>query len=546
MTHGNLGLMTLDWLWLPGDILQALSIVDDTTVTAFYYPTPNDDEHVKCEPRYDEKHPERARQADIMLTPIPREMWKNVGRFVIRLLHEPGSLHQIAEFLADEDVSILNAECTRSGHRYATWNMLAWIEDPSKLLAKCKTLREPNPLRDKSTDDLIRSLEYLAHEIGEHYGNCLFRGINFTEPKPPVEHYPNNNDDCSPLSYFSNLAAARDEMVRKPNGDPYHINDFEPFTMHCRNGVLKSDEAKLKAILGHMGEDLSTTNLETCVIAEVDTKSYIIRVAIIPSKNLDSHIQVRVPYRRDVHTTSSAGFLKFMTMGLAPKQNPAKYNLWRVYNHTSVHSPEFEEGELVMFAEDKSLREGKKSHDEVVQDAKKFFEEEAKKLSEHLKHIHVSKPIIEPVKEVVRRKKIAERTTAGDYRFDVFISYAFADTFVAKDIFRRLEEVGLLPFMSEKTIEGGDIFSSEIRDALMDSRELCLLYTHSSQKSEWVTTEWGGAWLHGKHIVPFLMHDSDLKLPPRLQERAYYKYPQDLDAYIKEVDRRRRERKRDL
>ena len=51
--------------------------------------------------------------------------------------------------------------------------------------------------------------------------------------------------------------------------------------------------------------------------------------------------------------------------------------------------------------------------------------------------------------------------------------------------------LGLRVFMDEREVDPGEEFSEVIRQALVGSREMALLATANSLKSEWVTTEWG-------------------------------------------------------
>ena len=72
--------------------------------------------------------------------------------------------------------------------------------------------------------------------------------------------------------------------------------------------------------------------------------------------------------------------------------------------------------------------------------------------------------------------------------------------------------------MADKEIAGGDRFSEVILDALKDSREMCILFTSASQRSEWVTTEYGAAWALNRMITPILHGTTADELPPRLQQ----------------------------
>ncbi|MBC8353375.1 MAG: toll/interleukin-1 receptor domain-containing protein [Planctomycetes bacterium] len=53
-------------------------------------------------------------------------------------------------------------------------------------------------------------------------------------------------------------------------------------------------------------------------------------------------------------------------------------------------------------------------------------------------------------------------------------------------------------------MKGGDPFAQKIRQSLLSSRELCVLYTPNAKDSVWVSTEWGAAWALGMRITPIL------------------------------------------
>ena len=73
-------------------------------------------------------------------------------------------------------------------------------------------------------------------------------------------------------------------------------------------------------------------------------------------------------------------------------------------------------------------------------------------------------------------------------------------------------------FMSEKEIKPGSRWELDIKNALSNSKMMCILTTPSSIKSEWVTTEWAVAWAKNIRVVPILLHCSAEDLPERLRD----------------------------
>jgi hypothetical protein len=112
---------------------------------------------------------------------------------------------------------------------------------------------------------------------------------------------------------------------------------------------------------------------------------------------------------------------------------------------------------------------------------------------------------------------------------DVFVSYASPDQQEANVLFDAVTKAGGKAFLSSKLLSPGDDFAETIRSQLISSRELWLLVSPNSLKSEWVLTEWGAAWLAGKRIVPILHRCRPEDLPDRLRRLHcidFYAYPE--------------------
>ena len=126
------------------------------------------------------------------------------------------------------------------------------------------------------------------------------------------------------------------------------------------------------------------------------------------------------------------------------------------------------------------------------------------------------------------------RQKQGPFEYDIFLTYATADEKRAEQIRDALEAKGLSCFMSSKELSGGDNFSEVIRDALTTSREVCLLFSPNSAKSEWVLTEWGAAWAFKKRIVPILYRIDVVSLPERLKTLQVIDFS-DIEQYVSQA-----------
>lgn len=119
-------------------------------------------------------------------------------------------------------------------------------------------------------------------------------------------------------------------------------------------------------------------------------------------------------------------------------------------------------------------------------------------------------------RKVQIEERFRQEALKARYAYDVFLSYSSVDHEEALALHDKIVQSGHKVFMARKALTPGDDFAEEIRLALHGSRELWLLVSPSSSKSEWVISEWGAAWALAKRIVPILHRCSPESLPDRL------------------------------
>jgi len=134
------------------------------------------------------------------------------------------------------------------------------------------------------------------------------------------------------------------------------------------------------------------------------------------------------------------------------------------------------------------------------------------RLSERKKREYETWHKIEMEEEFKRMKQ------AEQFYYDVFLSYSEKDHLQAQAIHEKLEKAGARVFMAPKSLRAGDDFAEKIRKSLVGSSELWVILSPNSLNSEWVTTEWGAAWVLGKLIVPILFRCDIPQLPERLRK----------------------------
>lgn len=126
-------------------------------------------------------------------------------------------------------------------------------------------------------------------------------------------------------------------------------------------------------------------------------------------------------------------------------------------------------------------------------------------------------------------EELRRKWKEAELRYDVFISYSSADSNEANQLFEAVKGAGGRAFLSAKSLKPGGDFAEDIRESLIAARQLWLLVSPTSLKSDWVLSEWGAAWALEKKIVPILHRCSPEHLPDRLSRLHcidFYRFPE--------------------
>jgi hypothetical protein len=89
-------------------------------------------------------------------------------------------------------------------------------------------------------------------------------------------------------------------------------------------------------------------------------------------------------------------------------------------------------------------------------------------------------------------------------RRQVFLSHAFPDTWVARQLAREIEELGATTFLDEAHIAAGADFEERILAELRRSHELVVLLTPWALERRYVWAEIGAAWGRRLPIIGLL------------------------------------------
>lgn len=127
----------------------------------------------------------------------------------------------------------------------------------------------------------------------------------------------------------------------------------------------------------------------------------------------------------------------------------------------------------------------------------------------------------------------------NDSKYQVFVSHATIDKWLAKIICEKIEAVGASTFRDDRDINGGDDIPEEIRQQIKHSQEFLVLLTPASVKRQWVLLEVGAAWgwRKGFRIVAMLEHVKIDPIPEMIKSKKVFKL-NEFDTYLNEVAKR--------
>jgi hypothetical protein len=126
----------------------------------------------------------------------------------------------------------------------------------------------------------------------------------------------------------------------------------------------------------------------------------------------------------------------------------------------------------------------------------------------------------------------------GRAAYQVFVSHATADKWLARTLCEKIEAIGAATFRDDRDIKGGDLIPDEIFDALEASREFLVLMTPASVSRPWVLFEVGAARrCRGLRIVPVTYHVGMDLIPAMIHQNRGFAL-NDVDQYLAELGER--------
>lgn len=137
-----------------------------------------------------------------------------------------------------------------------------------------------------------------------------------------------------------------------------------------------------------------------------------------------------------------------------------------------------------------------------------------------------------------KKKKDAKKARRNS-TYQVFVSHATADKWIATTFCEKIDATGASSFRDDRDINGGDSIPETIRTKIQVSRELVVLLSPDSIERPWVLLEVGAAWGRRKNyrIVPVLCHVSFDAIPDIIEGKKAF-HINDFDKYLAELKRR--------
>ncbi len=124
----------------------------------------------------------------------------------------------------------------------------------------------------------------------------------------------------------------------------------------------------------------------------------------------------------------------------------------------------------------------------------------------------------------------------GRRPYQVFISHATTDKWIARVICEKIEALGVKTFRDDRDITGGDSIPDAIRSEIKNSNDVLVLLTPQSIARQWVMVEVGAAWGSSKRrrLVPVVYHVAFSEIPAIIQMTKAYLL-NDFDQYLDDL-----------
>lgn len=354
MIYGAIATVHEDSIEVPAKMLEPIGIFPASKVSGLYLPNENKNNNNNILHRH-----------DLLFTPIHYKVWPFVVRLTINLKQAVGTLEKASEILKKSGINILYAECNRTTHDQATWNVIGEFEK----------------IKDRYKDEF----EKMQQELEES---------EISEIRNRIQKKIRENIRSEIKDEWEKLKA---ELKNLPEDILYEHTDIKPsdvgflyslahyYTHQVYNKGFIADCIESNKI--SLGSDKARTRLgkfanikfPTIGFAACDLDNFTLRIAIIEQKYLDRFIKLEMDYERKCNhrckMQTSRGFLHIISKEIANKG----INMWQIHNLATETTTENENGAIQIVAElpEELINENK---DDLERELKNYINKEIKNL----------------------------------------------------------------------------------------------------------------------------------------------------------------------
>src|SRR5579885_2360494 len=121
MNHGGIVQCFDDQISLRPSFVPPLAVRHRSVMWSIPYPRPAEN--------LDKRYAGVPKLVDFIITPLEFRYWCASARINIEVRNSKGSISAVLDSLSRQELTILSADCSRSGHRYATLSFVIGLED---------------------------------------------------------------------------------------------------------------------------------------------------------------------------------------------------------------------------------------------------------------------------------------------------------------------------------------------------------------------------------------------------------------------------------
>jgi hypothetical protein len=297
----------------------------------------------------------------LLLSSIHPSSWPYVFRVQLRLAHFPGAMAYAAEVFKKSDINILFAECTESGFRHATWNVIGEAlrikEKTSNILGE--TQRDINPEHRKSNSARITEalLEELPEFVESLYEQNKKQKVPFLRARfatPRLCSYEEEFFD--PQVWDKNKDRISRQVVYSvlPNLTFFFrhgLNILQPirFQHNQDTGILfAEDHDKFHEALGDFALPVPTK-----AVASFDTDEHYVRLHLLNKEQMPRIFQINFNYTMRFRTPQSPDVKssRGLIHGIACITKDENLNLFHMENGFIKQDKDLESGHVELLGE---------------------------------------------------------------------------------------------------------------------------------------------------------------------------------------------------